>query len=278
MIRIIIDSTTNLKEELKDNFTVVPLSLRFGDEEYVDGVTISHDEFYKKLTNSNVVPTTSQPTPEAFSKIFKEVSDAGDQALVITIASKLSGTYQSAAIAATEHKDIYVVDSKSVAIGTAILVEMAFDMVNRGMSLCDIVAKLEEEREKLTIIAMVDTLEYLKRGGRISKTVAFAGGLLSIKPILCVANGEITMISKARGEKQALALITKEIENAGGADLTKPFLLGYTGLDNSLLQKYIKDNAQVWGKEPKDIPYTILGSVIGTHAGPGAVVTAFFKN
>ena len=142
----------------------------------------------------------------------------------------------------------------------------------------EIATKLEEEKEKIVIVALVDTLDYLKMGGRVSKTVAFAGTLLNIKPVLSVTNGDIKMLGKARGSKQGNNLLVQEIEKAGGVDFTKPVLLGYTGLSDVLLLKYIEDSKHIWEAGLEDVRYTTIGSVIGTHAGPGAVAVAFFKN
>ena len=127
------------------------------------------------------------------------------------------------------------------------------------------------------IVALVDTLEYLKKGGRISKTVAFAGTVLNIKPVLSVVDGEINMLGKARGSKMGNNLLVQEIDKAGGIDFRKPVLLGYSGISDALLQKYIEDSRYIWEGNLKEVRYTTVGSVIGTHAGPGAVVVAFFK-
>ena len=210
-------------------------------------------------------------------KEFDKVKEAGDTAVVITLASKFSGTYQSATIAAAEYDNIYVVDSASVAMGSGILVELAFKLLDDGLSAKEIAEKLEEEKKKIIIVALVDTLEYLKKGGRVSKTVAFAGGLLNIKPVLSVIDGEIQMLGKARGSKQGNNLLVEEIEKVGGVDFTKPVMLGYSGLSDTLLLKYIEDSKHIWEGNLDEVRYTALGSVIGTHAGPGAVVVAFFK-
>lgn len=276
-VRIIIDSTTDLIPALKERLTVVPLTVHFGDEEYIDGITITHKEFYEKLVETDTLPSTSQATPDAFSRVFEEVAKAGDSAVVLTLASTLSGTYQSAMIAAADFENIYVVDSETVTIGAGILAELALGLADAGMDAKSIAARLEQEKKNIRIIAMVDTLEYLKRGGRVSKTVAFAGGLLNIKPVLSVVGGEIAMLGKARGSKQGNNLLVTEIEKAGGVDFEKPVLLGYSGLSDVLLQKYITDSAALWAHSKTQLNYTVIGSVIGTHAGPGAIAAAFFK-
>lgn len=275
--RIIVDSTADLVPEIKERVHIVPLTVHFGDEEYIDGVTIDHETFYNRLIESDVLPTTSQATPDAFMKEFDKIKEAGEEAVVITLASKFSGTYQSAMIAASEYENIYVVDSTSAAMGSGILVELAFKLLDEGKKAAEIALILEEEKKKIVVVALVDTLEYLKKGGRISKAVAFAGGVLNIKPVLSVIDGEINMLGKARGSKMGNNLLVQEIDKVGGIDFTKPVLLGYSGISDALLLKYIEDSRHIWEGNLNEVRYTSVGSVIGTHAGPGAVVVAFFK-
>ena len=181
-------------------------------------------------------------------------------------------------IAAAEYSGrIFVVDSQSVAIGAGILAELALGMADEGMSAGEIAQKLTRERENIRLVAMLDTLEYLKRGGRISKAVALAGGLLSIKPVVSIQDGEIQMLGKARGSKQGNNLLVSEIQKAGGVEFTKPLLLGYTGLSDILLRKYVEDSRSLWEEGGRELRSTPIGSVVGTHAGPGAVAVAFFK-
>lgn len=276
--RIIVDSTADLLPELKQRVYTVPLTVHFGEEEYIDGVTIDHKAFYEKLVETDVMPSTSQATPAGFAAEYEKAAMAGESAVVITISGKLSGTYQSAVIAAEEYENVHVVDSGSAAIGSAILTELALDLVDQGLSGREIAARLEAEKENVVIVALVDTLEYLKRGGRISKTVAVAGTLLNIKPVLSVVMGEIQVLGKARGSKMGNNLLVQEIEKAGGVDFARPVLLGYTGLSDALLLKYIDDSRHIWEKGLETVRYTTVGSVIGTHIGPGAVAVAFFKN
>lgn len=274
--RIITDSTADLLPQWKEKVSVVPLTLNFGEEVYVDGISISHKAFYEKLVETDTLPTTSQATPGAFSAEFSKLSE-GEEAVVITLSSSLSGTYQSAMIAASEYNNIYVVDSCSAAIGGGILVALALEMAEKGMTAKQIADTLEEEKKKIVLIALVDTLEYLKKGGRVSKTLAFAGSILNIKPVIALNEGKIVMLGKARGSRQGNNLLVQQIEKAGGVDFSKPLLLGYTGLSDALLLKYIEDSKHLWAEGVEQVPYTTIGSVIGTHAGPGAVAVAFFK-
>lgn len=277
-IKIVLDSTTDLVPELAGKFKVVPLTVNFGEEEFIDGVTITKEEFYAKLIESDVVPTTSQASPEAFKRAFEKIAADGDEIICITVASKFSGTYQSACIAAEEFPGkIRVIDSKTVAIGTAILAEYAESLVEKGFSSEEIEKAVTEKRDDIIIVALIDTLEYLKKGGRLSKAAAFAGGLLNIKPVISVEDGEINILGKARGSKQGNNFLIKEIEKAGGVDFKMPVLLGYTGHDPYMLEKYVEDSRFLWEGNVENLRRTCVGSVIGTHVGPGAVAVAFFK-
>lgn len=276
-VKIIIDSTNDLSTENKSRVTTVPVTIRFGNTEYVDGIDINTTEFYEKLIENDVLPTTSQPTPDSFENVYKTIKENGDEAVVITISSKLSGTFQSANIAAEDYRDcIYIVDSGSVAIGGGILAEYAIRLADEGKTAKEIYDELTKVKENICIVALLDTLEYLKKGGRISATAAIAGSLLSIKPVINVVDGVINTLGKARGSKQGNNLLVKEIQQAGGVDFSMP-LLGYTGLTDVLLKKYIEDSTYLWEESVNTLPSTIIGSAIGTHAGPGAVAVAFFR-
>ena len=277
-LKIVLDSTSDLVPELLGKFEIVPLTVNFGEEEFIDGVTITREEFYAKLIESDVIPTTSQASPEAFERVFKKLAENGDEVLCITVASKLSGTYQSACIAAEEFPGkVRVIDSKSVAIGSAILAEFALSLLEKGVSAEEIEKELIEKREDIIIVALIDTLEYLKKGGRLSKTAAFAGSLLNIKPVVSVEDGEINVLGKARGSKQGSNFLIKEIEKAGGVDFSMPLLLGYTGHDPYMLEKYKEDSRFIWEGKVENLRETCIGSVIGTHVGPGAIAVAFFR-
>ena len=278
MVKIIVDSTADMIPELKSRVIRVPLTVTFGDNEYIDGVTIDHKRFYEMLIESDALPTTIQATPDRFITAIEQALNEGDEAVIITLSSKLSGTYQSAVIAASEYEGrVYAVDSRSVAIGTGILAEFALGAAESGKSAREIAEMLEIQRERVRVIALLDTLEYLKRGGRISKTTALAGGLLSIKPVVELRDGAVEILGKARGSKQGNNLLIKEIEQSGGVDFSMPLLLGYTGLSDALLQKYIEDSAALWQGNVEELHTTIVSSVVGTHTGPGVVAAAFFK-
>lgn len=276
-VRIIVDSSTDVSEKYREKIQFVPLTVRFGDREYLDGVELSKHQFYEMLVESDVLPTTSQATPAAFAEYLESVASAGDSAVVITLSSKLSGTYQSAVLAAEDYPNIYVVDSQSVAIGTGVLAQYAVELAQQGMGAEEIAQVLTQQREKVCVVALLDTLEYLKKGGRISKTVAFAGGMLNIKPVVTIQDGAIALIGKARGSRNGNNLLVEKIREAGGVDFERPVLLGYTGLSSALLEKYVDDSKALWADHVDKLDGCLLCSVIGTHAGPGAVAVAFFR-
>ena len=276
-VRIIVDSSTDVSEEYREKIQFVPLTVRFGDKEYLDGVELSKHQFYEMLVESDALPTTSQATPAAFAEYLESVASAGDTAVVITLSSKLSGTYQSAVLAAEDYPNIYVVDSQSVAIGTGVLAQYAVELAQQGMDAEEIAQVLTQQREKVCVVALLDTLEYLKKGGRISKTVAFAGGVLNIKPVVTVQDGAVALIGKARGSRNGNNLLVEKIREAGGVDFGRPVLLGYTGLSSTLLEKYVEDSKALWADHVDKLDGCLLCSVIGTHVGPGAVAVAFFR-
>ena len=273
--RIIVDSTVDVTDELRERMHVVPLHVLFGDEEFIDGVTITSQEFYQRLVDSSVLPTSSQPSPDSFEKVYQEVTAAGDEAVVLTLSSKLSGTYQSACIAAEDYPNIHVVDTLNATIASGLLAELALKLADEGMDAKSIAARLTEERERVCLLAAFDTLEFLKKGGRLSATAALAGSLLSIKPIISTPGGEISVLGKARGNRKANELIISEIEKRG-VDTSMPVLYGYTGLSGEMLEKFLIDSAQVWGDGTSAQRMIPICSVIGTHAGPGAYAVAFF--
>ena len=276
MLRIVVDSTANMPESLLSRVAVVPLNVNFGEETYIDGVTIDHKTFYEKLAASSVLPKTSQPSPAAFASVFEEAAQAGDTLVVLCVSSRLSGTYQSAMIAAQDYDNVYVVDTLHVANAFGVLAEYALRLADEGKSAQEIVDAVIAEREHVQLFALLDTLEYLEKGGRISRTAAFAGTLLSLKPIVCMKDGVLGSLGKARGMKQGQQLLMKEMQ-AAGIDFSKPYLMGYTGLSDEQVQAFIKTSASIWEDGVDAVRAVPLCSVVGTHAGPGAVVAAFFK-
>ena len=278
-LRIIIDSASDLTKEQADRLGLdfLPLKTIFGEEEFFDGITLSHHEFYEKLIESDCMPTTSQISPHDFEQIYADVKAKGDTAIVITLSGKLSGTYQSANIALDGYEDcITIVDSENVCLGEQILVLYACQLRDAGASAAEIASTLNTKKKDVRVVALLDTLEYLKRGGRISKTAAFAGNLLSIKPVIAIVDGEVAILGKARGSKNGCNMLRQEITKSHGIDFSMPLCLGYTGLDDTLLQKYIRDNSDLWISKIEELPISSIGSTIGTHTGPGGICVAYF--
>ena len=275
-VRIIVDSSTDVSEKYREKIQFVPLTVRFGDKEYLDGVELSKHQFYEMLVESDVLPTTSQATPAAFAEYLESVASAGDSAVVITLSSKLSGTYQSAVLAAEDYPNIYVVDSQSVAIGTGVLAQYAVELAQQGMGAEEIAQVLTQQREKVCVVALLDTLEYLKKGGRISKTVAFVGGALAIKPVVAIVDGKVILLGKARGSKNGENFLMREAEKAG-LDFSRPVCLGYTGFSDAMLQKYMEDSRHLWEGHEDNLPICTIGATIGTHIGPNAIALSFFE-
>lgn len=257
---------------------VLPLTVRFGDQEYRDSIDLSHHAFYEKLVESDQLPTTSQVPPSQFTDALEAVLGPDDQAVVITLSSGLSGTYQSACIAAMDYPgQVFVVDSLSLAIGQRILVLRGLELLRKGCTAREIVTVLEEEKHRIHVLAMLDTLEYLKKGGRISAAAAVAGSLLSIKPVVTLRDGCVAVVGKARGSKQANNLLRQLVNECGGIDFDRPLALAYSGLTDTLLQKYITDSRELWEGHEDTLAVHTVGCTIGTYAGPGAVAVAFFK-
>ena len=277
-IRIITDSGCDMLPPYAPNLTVLPLTITFGEESFLDGVELDHHRFYEKLIEGEELPTTSQIAPAAFEEAFQRAVDAGEAVVCVTLSSKLSGTYQSARIAAEGFAgQVWVVDSENVTIGQRLLVERAVELAGQGMDAAQLSARLDQEKKDIRLVALLDTLEYLKRGGRISPSIAMVGGLLSIKPVVAVENGEVVLLGKARGSKNGNNLLIQLIQKTSGVDFGRPYRLGYTGLDDGLLQKYIADSVQLWQDHVEELPVSTVGGAIGTHVGPGAVAVAFFQ-
>ena len=278
MIRILTDSTADiLPDEAKSmNLLLVPLLVTFEDGiSYRDGMDLTVDEFYKKLEACHNLPTTSQPNPGLFQEQFAAAKEAGDEIIAILLSGKLSGTCQSAAIAAEacEYDKIHIVDSLNATLGTQLLVRLALKMRDEGCTADQIVETLERERHRVCILAVVNDLKYFRKGGRLSGAEAFAGSLLGIKPLVRVREGLVGLAGKARGLPGAYVQLFKKLDEEGGIDTTMPYLVGATGRPKAAepIMQYLTGNLGLPQPECRHI-----GTVIGTHAGPGAAGIAFF--
>ena len=279
-IKIIVDSASDItKEEAKIlGIEVIPMEITIGDELFLDGYNLSTTRFYEKLVESDVLPKTSQITPYRYEQTYKKYVNDGYEVIVITLSSKLSATYNSALQASKKFNGkVKVVDSLNAAIGERLVVLLALDLVKQGKNIKEVVDTLDIMKHKINVIAVVDTLEYLKKGGRISKTVAFIGGVLTIKPVVGIVEGKVKVLGKARGSKKAKNMLTELVTQKGGIDFSLPFVAVYSGLTDVYVKKYIEDSRHLWEKEVKEVPIHLIGCTIGTHVGPGAIGVAFFQ-
>ena len=279
-VRIITDSASDMSPAEHPALAVLPLSVTFGTDVYMDGIDIDHQRFYEMLVERDELPKTGQVNPYAFSQAIAEAREAGDEAVIITVGAKLSGTNQSAhtALAEAPGGDVFVVDSNNVTLGERVLVEYALRLVDEGRSASQIAAAVEAVRDRVVVIGLLETLEYLVRGGRLSAAAGAVGTLLNVKPVVAVEDGLIVQLGKARGSKNGRNLLNQKVEKAGGIDFSMPLALGYTGLSDAVLKKYIEDSAALWaGHTEGELPVHTIGATIGTHVGPGAVAVAFFQ-
>ena len=278
-VRIITDSASDMSPVEHPTLRVLPLSVTFGTDVYMDGVDIDHQRFYEMLVERDELPKTGQVNPYAFSQAIAEAREAGDEAVIITVGAKLSGTNQSArtALAEAPGGDVFVVDSNNVTLGERVLVEYALRLVDEGRGAAEIAAAVEAVRDRVVVIGLLETLEYLVRGGRLSAAAGAVGTLLNVKPVVAAEDGLIVQLGKARGSKNGRNLLNQKVEKAGGVDFSMPLALGYTGLSDAVLKKYIEDSAALWaGHTEGELPVHTIGATIGTHVGPGAVAVAFF--
>lgn len=282
-VRIITDSGSEYQTSDHPALDVLPLTVAFGSDVYREGVDLTHERFYELLVEREENPTTGQVTPFVFAEALDRAREAGDDVVIITMSSKLSGTYQSACAAAAQAHEqglqtVRVVNSLSMTLGERILVEYALRMVDAGCGVHEIADALVPAASRVRILGLIDTLEYLKRGGRISVAAGAVGEMLSIKPVITVVDGEVVILGKARGHKNGRSLLHREIAKAGGVDFSMPGALGYSGQSDKLLRRYLDDYRDLWEGSiaEDDLPISQVGAAIGTHVGPGGIAVAFF--
>ena len=270
MIQILCDSITDLPIEIieKHNVDIVPLTVIFNEKEYLDRVDITNKEFYKMLRESETMPKTSQATYAQFVEFFEKYKD--DEILYLAGSSAASGTYQSAILAKGDvDANITIFDTLNLSLGSGLLVIKACEMVEQGLSVDEIVKNLETLRNDALVTFSVDTLEYLKKGGRISSTKAALGSLLNIKPILTVNDGLVVQKSQVRGKKQIFTNLVNSVVEKYGDDLTNKTVIlgcGDNNEDLETLRETLLKNAKV-----KNVYDVNIGCVICSHSGPGVV-------
>ena len=280
-IRIITDSASDIpnNDKVPANLTILPLTIRFGEEEFQDGVTITNKEFYDKLTGGDILPKTSQVTPFAFEEEIQKALDNGEKVIIITLSSGLSGTYQSACIAASNFdKDVTVIDSFMATVSEQILVDYALKLIASGMEYDKIVETLEADKKKIKLVGPLDTLEYLKKGGRISAAAAVFGSALSIKPVITLVDGKVEVATKARGRKNAVESTLKILrESETGVDLEKPVAIGYSGNEKDMLNIFVESSKTNGNISLENWKVVSIGSTIGTYTGPDSIILGYFE-
>jgi len=277
-IRIVIDSTSDVTNEIieKYNLKMVPLTVNFEDESFLDKIELSSAKFFEKLAKSEKLPTTSQVSPGSFVEAFSEILLDGDQVLGIFLASEFSGTYDSARIAKDMigSDNIRIIDSRSVCLGAFALILEAIELVNQNKTIDVIVAELEKAKENIVAVAGLDTLKYLEKGGRLSKSQAVVGSILNIKPIIEIKDGKLSVIEKIRGKNKTIKWFDEWIEK-NNYDLSDKTVLLFHGRNEEqlkILREKIEEKYKV-----KNIIEQEIGPVIGTHAGPGVLAIGFLN-
>ena len=278
MIRILTDSASDIlpAEAEQLGVTVIPLNVTLEDGTVLrDGIDQTPSEYYALLKACRKLPTTSQPSPELFERFYQDAAAAGDEVLGIFLSHELSGTWQCARLAAdlVNVDNVLFVDSANVCLGEGLLVRLAVQLRAAGRTLVQIATDLEHAKEHLHLVAVIDDLKYLRKGGRLPAAVAVAGGMLGIKPLITLQEGKVAMAGKARGLPGAYVALFKKIEELGGISPDFAALAGYTVSTREVqpIQTYLRDNLQ-----QEDPLVRQIGCVIGTHAGPGAFGLAFF--
>lgn len=278
-IKFVIDSASDLttQEAKALGVRLLPVLVSFGEESYRDGVDLTHQGFFEKLTADGVFPKTSQINLFEFEDCFRELTADGSEVLAITLSSKLSGTYENALRAAEAYDGkVAVVDSLNATVGERLLLLRALQLLPQTPSVQELARRLDEEKHRIRLMALLGTLEYLQKGGRISAVTAVSGTLLHIKPVVSVEDGNVRLLGKAMGMKKGADLLTRLIKEAGGIDFSMPYGGAYSDPDDRLLRSYLQNSAALWQEGIGNVPASSIGSAIGTHVGPGAIAIAFF--
>lgn len=278
MIKLVTDSTAYLSEELvrQHDIRVVPLYVHFGETAFREGVDLSNGEFFARLKEAPVLPTTSQPSAGEFYQVFKELVDEGHEIITLTISSRLSGTWNSA-MAAKEmlpEADISVVDSLSTSIGLQLMIQAAIEAVAAGATRQEVVDQIEQAKQNMKVLFVVDTLEYLAKGGRIGNAKAFLGTLLKVKPILVLQDGAIEPCEQVRSKRKAQARMLELIEEHLGSQGPQ----AKVAITNALVPEEAHSLAQELSERLCCAEPTVadIGPVIGTHTGPGVIGVASY--
>jgi len=276
MIRILVDTSSDytVEEVRAKGMELAPLHITIGEADYRDGYDLSKDKFYELLTEGEELPKTSQPTPQDFVDIFEDVEEKGDELICILLSSRLSGTFQSATLAKNivDYDNIHLVDSLGATHMIRLMADHAQKLINEGKNAEEIVAALEEMKSKIKVLAVVDTLEYLCKGGRVSKTTAAIGEMAKVKPMITVAEGEVAVIGKSLGKNKAISSLLKAFEECEVDEKFPIYSVSTLGTEN----------CEAFEKRFTDAGYSFkeriqIGATIGTHVGPGVFGIIFVQ-
>ena len=281
-ITIITDSGSDIKQETagKWGVRVLPLMVRFGDEEFLDDVTLTADQMYRRMIESGELPKTGQVPPYVFELAFRAEVDRGNTVICITTSSGMSGCYHSACIAARHFPGkVTVIDSLNVCASLYVFVRYAEGLVRMGRTHEEIVHRLERDKRRLHVISLVDTLDYVRRGRKVSTAKALAGSLLRIKPIITAdEEGKVKVIGKGRGELNAYRLFSQLVEDTGGIDFSLPVCMAYSGLSDANMRRYMEKEAALFKGRENEVHVVQFGATVGTYSGPDAFAIGFFHN
>ncbi len=278
-IHVVTDSGSDLPQEVREKYDIhiVPLTIQFGEEIYLDGIELGAESFYQKLKETSNLPSTCQPSPADFVKCYESISKPGDHIISVHLSSELSGTYQSAVLASTmiEGRHIHVLDTKSASIGIGLVALAVAEAVKNGVDVEEAVKEGERVIEEIQVYFVVDTLEYLRRNGRIGAASAIVGSLLNIKPILTLKDGIVTPYDKIRGKAKALNKAFQIFREYLEANPNRKIRIGITHSDTLPELNNIRDKL-VSELNMADIYVGTIGPTIGVHSGPGTVALVWY--
>ena len=274
-MQIITDSSCDLPKDIldKNSIIVIPLNIEIDGKNYVDGINLTHEQFYKKMLNSNALPKTSQPSPQNFIGAFKEAAKKTGEILCIHLSSKLSGTVSCAVMAKeTVNKKIEIFDSLSGSLGLGMQVLKACEMVKQGLNLENVTEKLKEYRDNMKIIVYLETLENAVKGGRVTRTKEMVANLLNLKAVVHVEEGYVKILKNIRGKKRAIKFMLDKIAEKN-VDF-KDKIIGITHCD--CVEDALDLRDQIIKRfNPSQVLLTTMGPVIGTHSGRGGLLICF---
>lgn len=274
-IKLIVDSGSDYtQEEAKRlNYEFIPLSVTFGNTTYLDGIDLDHNRFYELLDRTSEFPKSASPAPQYFHEAFTNVQNEKKIGLYIALAGGVSSTYQTGKMVSEEYSNIYVIDSESVSVGVRVLIEEASKLVKDGKDINYIVDYIERYKKRMTIWAYLGTLDYLKKGGRISTLSGVIGSALDIRPIVQIKSGKVELIDKNRGKKKSLKALSKLIQKKNLK--VENMYVGYSGVSDKYMREFIEENDFLKNGYKREIYQ--LGPTIGSYGGSEVIGIVFIE-